>query len=85
VDTESQIEFDHQELDNPMWRKLARLLRQRELDHLKRIAKPLSHDDTQVIRGQIKEINFLLELAEAPMMVDEPALEIVHESSDPDA
>jgi hypothetical protein len=84
VDTNSEIQFDHQEFDNPMWRKLCRLLRQREIDHLKRNAQPLNHDDTQMIRGQLKEITYLLDLAEAPMMVDEPALEVVQESSDPD-
>jgi hypothetical protein len=86
VDTNTAEEtfFDHHELDNPMWRKFCRILREREIDHLKRNAQPLNHDDTQMIRGQLKEITYLLDLAEAPMMVDEPALEIVQESSDPD-
>lgn len=85
INAPEEVVIDYLELDNQMWRKVARLLRQRELDHLKRIAKPLNHDDTQVLRGQLKEITFLLDLAEPPMRVDEPALEIVHESSDPDA
>ena len=76
--------LEPRDFDNPLFRKLATMLRQREIDHLKQIASPvLGKKRTQVLRGQIKELNYILSLAEPPMEVDESPLELVPESSDP--
>jgi hypothetical protein len=76
--------FEQHELESVLWQKISRIMRQRRQEHYRANAQPsVDHDATQLIRGRIAELNYFIDMDEAPMRVDESPYEELPESSDP--